>query len=320
MSAEAALDLILAACAAPDPEAACRAKGALDVVLAGVRQSSWPEVAWNNSRLCPGGFPVEFIWRPGRSGTFWSAEVAGPELPERAKLDRAATLLAELGSAPVAPDLLQYLKGLQSGAPLNWGAWLGGRHTQTGDSFKLYAEIPPGRKSDGLALFPAAQDWAQTLPGTSRLRLFGHEPLTRRSELYFRIQAFDAGDFYAPARHMGPAGSALMGELTRIFGRLPDVSLQGQGVGLSISLGQSGEMEAITFIGVARRTFGSEPRLQKRLAEVGFNLDSPLPQLWLEGRLAANVFSVSASLSGATSVHLGLCPRSVRMGNEAVGF
>ena len=309
MSAEAALEQIFAACTMPDPDAAIRARQALDIVLAGVRTSSWPEVAWNNSRLCPGGFPVEFIWRPGRSGCFWSAEVAGPELPERARLDCAATLLAELRSPPIEREFLLSLKALQSHAPLRWGAWLGGKHAPAGDSYKLYAETPPPCKSEALALFPAAQAWAQTLPAHSRLRLIGHEPATQRSELYFRIPAFDAGDFYAPALHLRQAGTALMQELNRVFGRLPDLALQGQGVGLSVSLNRSGEMEALTFVGVARRILGSEVRLQTRMAEIGFSFDAPLPQMWLNGQLAANVFSVSASANGATSVHLGLCPR-----------
>lgn len=309
-----AVGAALAACAADEPEAARRGRLALDRVLAGVRGSAWPEVAWRFSRLCPGGFPVEFVWRPGHPGTFWTAEVAGPEMQEAERLACAARLLSELGSPAPGANLLSSLVALQAGVPLAWGAWLAGRHTAAGDRFKLYAEVPPECRAALARAFPAASVWLASLPRRSRMRLVGHEPANGRTELYARLIGFEPGDLYLPMQAAGPAGRTLAKALTELCGGLPDDTLDGKGIGASVTLDGGGEIAGMAAIVVARRLLGSERRLKQRLAPLAARPGSALARLWLAGGADATLLSLSASTGGAAALHLGLRPTA---GDEA---
>jgi hypothetical protein len=75
----ATLESVWQALAADAPAEAARARPVLDDVLRTTHASSWREVAWCSSTLTPDGAPVEFVWRPGVRGVFWTAEVAGPD-------------------------------------------------------------------------------------------------------------------------------------------------------------------------------------------------------------------------------------------------
>lgn len=119
------------------PVAAASARAALDTVLARIVASTWPEVAWTASGLTDDGFPVEFAWSSGDVAVRWTAEVAGPETPEADRLAIAAGLVDRL-----APGGRSAIEQAVAGAPLHFGAWLGGRHNGAETRYKLYVERP----------------------------------------------------------------------------------------------------------------------------------------------------------------------------------
>ena len=111
------------------------------------------------------------------SRTPW--EVAGPELSEHARVDAACDLLGRLGHTAPASELVREWRNLQAGLVLKWGAWLGVRYGPTGESVKIYVEVPRGM---GALTVPKAA--RALLPG-SRLHMIGYEPALGREELYF---------------------------------------------------------------------------------------------------------------------------------------
>ncbi len=117
---------------------------ALDIVLAPTCGSIWPDVAWRASPLTDDGFPVEFSWSSRDESIRWTAEVAGPETNERDRFDLALRLLEQLCSrAPVSAQMASKFLGL-AGEParMRFGAWIGGRHSNSGSRYKLYVECP----------------------------------------------------------------------------------------------------------------------------------------------------------------------------------
>ncbi|MGA4844261.1 hypothetical protein [Streptomyces sp. G45] len=264
---------------------------ALDEAVARLEASAWPQVAAVWSRLTPSGFPVEVTVRPDRTWQ-WAAEVAGPELPESARLDRALRLLDSAGS-PLPPATRQALVAHQAGRALRFGAWIAGR----GDRLKAYAELTaertapaaaapwgdgpsprpsgaspaavtghpggplpglppglplPGRVASGLARLPYG-----TVP-----RMLGVEPARQRTELYLRLPATGLDDLL-PFLHVTGHAEALRGLETG----LPDGvrRLAGRRLGLSVAWTAEGPLELALFV-TARTLFPGHPRGLLKLA------------------------------------------------------
>jgi hypothetical protein len=112
----ATLESVWQALAADAPAEAARARPVLDDVLRTTHASPWPEVAWCSSTLTPDGAPVEFVWRPGVRGVFWTAEVAGPETPDELRFPLAIDRLGAWGPAP-RRQLPQLSLDCSTGAP-----------------------------------------------------------------------------------------------------------------------------------------------------------------------------------------------------------
>lgn len=252
MSQPSALRRATEAMLAPlTPERGLTPPAGLDSALIRLEASTWPEVVVSWSRLTPSGFPVEVTALPDGSCQ-WAAEVAGPELPETARLGRALALLADAGQ-PVAPAVGRSLLTGQSCRELRFGAWLGGR----GPHLKLYAELPDGLSAcrpvlplpiplaEGLPLLPRG-----TLP-----RMYGVSPARRRGELYFRLPDVEAIDLLPFLRATGHTGL-----LDVLRASLPDGlrRLSGRRLGLSISWKADGSTEP-TLIVSARTLFPGHP-------------------------------------------------------------
>ncbi|MCT9010791.1 hypothetical protein [Streptomyces rhizosphaerihabitans] len=237
----------------------------LDAAVNRLESSSWPEVASTWSRLTPTGFPVELATASqstgprGSGGLRWTAEVAGPELPEAHRLPRAAALLAASGQAP-RPDLVARLVAAQSSTALRFGAWLGGRET-TGRTpgLKLYAELP----SLAAAPLPGHIEAAwYRLPTGTRPRMLGVEPARGRYELYARLPSVDAFDlltFLYAAGH--PAALAVLDA------GLPDGlrRLSGRRLGLSMAWTADSPITLTLFVS-ARTLFPMAPDALAELA------------------------------------------------------
>jgi len=181
----------LARISSADPAAGRSAGEALAVLLAGVRASCWPEIAWRFSRLGAGGCPIEFSFSSADTALRYTVDPAGPEtaLPER--LPIALRLIQQLTPGATVPgELTRLIENAQTAADLRWGAWVGGRHSGTGSSFKLYAELP--------RLTATAPLGRWSLPVTApagrceiQLEGLGYDLARRLVELYYRVSHLD---------------------------------------------------------------------------------------------------------------------------------
>ena len=184
------------------PAAGDRARAALEVVLRPVLSSRWPEVALSFSSLTNTGLPVELAWASRDAAVRWTAEVAPPETPDADRLRVAAKLARRLapapGQAPGTGSAPCWERAQQRGT-LRFGAWLGMRHTATGDAGKVYLELPDGLPEDQAArhelLRMPGLTWrmAGLLPdgSTELYALAGPDPLPRRSGISITLGSAD---------------------------------------------------------------------------------------------------------------------------------
>lgn len=155
----------------------------LQQILQGILESKWPAVSWEFSCLTGNGFPVEFSFSTNDNALRFVSEINGPECSYADRVYYVQHLL-ESCNVPVLPsNLLHEIVGLQSNSHLDYGVWMGCRLTQEGRKYKLYFEMPPGSKEVTeryLGEKPLLAD------RTERLRMLGYDPVSGRTELYFR--------------------------------------------------------------------------------------------------------------------------------------
>lgn len=215
--------------------------------LLGAVDACWPDVAWSFSRLTADGFPFELSFAgtagpgPVPGGFRWTAEVAGPEIGARDRLDRA---LAWITDNSPATDLrsgpaIEAIRAVQRRGELRWGVWLGGRHRDSQDSYKLYTEVPRDSSSDGL-------------------RMIGYDLDRHVLERYYR-----------PGRLTSAGVSALL-ERAGLADRLDDLldlvsactgwpvrpDLPGANFGISLASDTAGQAVGVAVIAFARLVFG----------------------------------------------------------------
>jgi hypothetical protein len=247
-------------------DAGRRASSALRSVLAGVYHSEWPDVAWEFSSLTGDGFPVEFTFSTQNSDFRYTAEVAGPETASSDRLRRAIAFAGESGT-----EAYDFLKAVQRAGPLRYGAWIGGRHGASGDSFKIYVEAPMG-------YCESADSRIAELFGTrdllahraTPLKLIGYEPASQRYEFYFKTTALERWEVSLLLRNLGLAACdrdlyAFVGEVRgKAFGHR---SL-GTNTGFSIRRDVTDGRVAFSFLTYARSLWGGDCRIRKRLLEL----------------------------------------------------
>jgi hypothetical protein len=245
-----------------------RAAASHRVLLAGVRASVWPEVAWSFSRVQPGGCPLEITFSTASEAVWAVAEIAGPEMPESQRLARAALLLEGLGQ-PLPPARLAELGLLQGHSPsaLRWGAWLGARHAPTGDRYKLYAEVPDGETGESFLRRHAAHPGDDLRLGRrAHLNSVGADA-TGRIEIYYGVHGMAAGDL---ARLLACAGQherarEVLDLLDQLANGRAEVALASSTWGFSLSASPGGELDAFTFYKPATHFLGGDRRVRDRL-------------------------------------------------------
>jgi hypothetical protein len=267
------VDRALARLAVAQSAAARAATRALDLVLAGVRGSCWPEVAWRFSALTAGGCPVELSFSSGEPGIRYTAEVAGPETDNRHRLPAAEELLARLAPGPTLPaDLRRRLVELQAGGELGWGAWLGGRHDGSGSRYKLYVEAPRDRGEAAARL--AGELLGAPLPlahRRPRVEGLGYEPANGRLELYCRLPGLEAWEtgVLLLAAGLGARQGDLLDLMAMVYGRPMLPAFPRHRFGFSYTLGPGGTPAALTLFCYAFDALGSDARARRALQDVG---------------------------------------------------
>ncbi|WP_158895895.1 hypothetical protein [Amycolatopsis anabasis] len=202
---------------------------ALTAALDRLERSAWPEIVATWSLLTPSGFPIEYTAGPPGSSPRWTAELAGPELPEAERLAVGAALLAADGPA-VPARLLTALSELQRDTRLRYGTWLGGGVTNR----KIYAELPHACDADVLSEAPLPaplRTFLRHLPSASLPRILAVDAPMRRIELYARLPVADLTELTSLFHALDCPGAL------RCLGRLPDGlgRLRGRRLGLSVA-------------------------------------------------------------------------------------
>jgi|GEM_PF-792065 len=251
------------------------ARGALDVLLRGVRTSPWPEVAWAFSQLTPDGFPVEFTFssEPGNTVRY-ALEVAGPEMPEHQRVREAFRLYQTLAGHPASRDVEQSMLEMQTDEELFYGAWFGGAHGTDSDRYKIYAEVPKSASLDKLSkdrlgrFVPCDLTQGPLLPHCRSFPvMLGFQPDTGVRELYFRSAGLAVEDL---GRLLWSNGLAHRYqetlELMRATCGRPGVTAAIQGFSLARDCAQS--VKAISLFTDAYVVFGNDAHARRTLLQV----------------------------------------------------
>jgi hypothetical protein len=195
------------------PDAVRRALRGLGAALEGLRRSCWPEIAWRSSGLTNTGYPVELSWSSRDAALRWTAEVAGPETPEAARLNAAVGALAGMGVAINLPDWL----APQPGRRLRFGAWIGGRHDAARDRYKIYVDMAGADLPADLV--QSLNQWA--VPARTLWRMAGLDAAGGGMELYGRLHRPEIWEVERLLSRCGGDASAVI-DLAAVLSRVSD--------------------------------------------------------------------------------------------------
>ena len=254
------------------PVSASRAAIALDILLEGIITSPWQEVAWVFSRLTGDGFPVEFVFSSADDLVRYTTEVGGPELEETQKLAIAEEKLVRLGSCKPSSEISEIFHSIQEIGPLKFGSWIGGRHGNGKDYYKLYIEVPKLES-------PKCNMLINMLPGDKpilpdhrfKLQMIGYEPESLRTELYFKIKEFEPWELGLLLHKAGIEARQpdLLKIIEEIYGFPIERALAGSTIGFSYSMPANGGKATFSMFKYARSVFGSDCSIRKSLLALG---------------------------------------------------
>ncbi len=300
-----------------DAAASRRAADALAEVLTGVSRSQWPEIAWRFSNLTPDGYPVELSVASHDSSIRYSAEVAGPEVPNRLRLGYALDLLQRLGSS-VPSEIAGQLSEIQAGGELEYGAWIGGRHTADRSRHKLYVEVPLNAHNADVFLGVPTIAHHTLLPGRPLLLcMLGYEPESGRRETYYMARRLSRPEIDRLLRlaRLGHRLEDLLHVLGEIWGYSLSWELPWSRVGFSLSV-VDGAPEALSIILPTWWTLGSDETVPGRLRDLsvprGWHFDTYhalVREAASRGReLNHTTLAVTVGHAGPLAITIGLTP------------
>lgn len=169
------------------PDGVERALDSVRTCIESLERSVWPGVAWRFSNLCTDGSPLQFAFSTRDDKLRYAVEVAGPELPDYARVRAACALVARLGG-DVPAERLRGWTALQEEHPLRWGAWAGVTHDGSAPRLKVYVEVPRALRADGAAPIGPA------ILRSSRLMMLGYDCTRRLEEYYYRQPPMDRAE------------------------------------------------------------------------------------------------------------------------------
>lgn len=146
-----------------------------------------PELLWNFSSLSRTGFPMEISFVSNDPSLRITTEVTGPETHPAERLAVAEEIFSRLNGSPIPSELSKFVHAIQKDSFLKYGAWMGSRHNNCGNSYKLYMEIPCSPHNS-----PEVKAWEKAIINRqsirpTRLRMIGYNGNSHTIELYYDI-------------------------------------------------------------------------------------------------------------------------------------
>jgi hypothetical protein len=299
-----AVEAVLARLDPVAPDAAARARHALEVVLEPTHRSVWPEVAWRASPLTNTGFPVEFAWSSRDPSIRWTAEAAGPETPEAERLAATLAMLRALGGAAEVPGWMEP----RPGAALRFGAWLGGRHGAARNAWKLYVDLA-GTVLPASLLPPEV---GAAVPRRTQWRMAGLGAGAGDIEIYGRLRQPEAWEVAGLLDRAGIDAAAVLALAAEVTGR-PGRDLP-RTTGISLALAGSRTAAGGLFF-PAGLLLGTDPAASAAVQEVArrHGWDTTIYEAVLgsgsgDERYRHGMIGVGAAADGTTWMQAGLRP------------
>jgi hypothetical protein len=241
------------------PHAVRRALRGLGAALEGLRRSCWPEIAWRASGLTNTGYPVELSWSSRDDALRWTAEAAGPETPEAARLSSAVDVLAGLGVAIGLPDWLVRHPGRRP----RFGAWIGGRHEAARDRYKLYIDMAGYDLPAHLVRL--LSQWA--VPMRIRWRMAGLDAAGGGMELYGRLQRPEIWEVERLLSRCGGDASTVIDLAAVLSGSSGSEYLLPGTAGLSLAT-MVGGRHAVSFFVQAGPLIGGDAAIARKIRQL----------------------------------------------------
>ena len=193
-----------------------------------------------------------------------TVEVVAPEADKAAALGRAVELAEQFGSVGLSGSRRVALERHQRSLPLRFGAWLSSRHDGESTRHKLYAEV----SSD------AADSWAlidrlaplvarRALGGVGPVRFLGM-PLDGGGGLEIYVRPPDL-DPYLLAAVLGRAGFGRCSDRLIAAASGGQRTFSGPNHGVSISIGDDGDVVAVAAFTFAHHRWGRDHRVRQRV-------------------------------------------------------
>jgi hypothetical protein len=312
-----ALERAMQLAAADSPAAVDRARSCLGRLLA---WTAGAPAAWSASTLSMNGFPVELALSSADPCFRYTVEIADPASACDRRLDEAVAALERLGAPIPSPEITARLGRLQSGQELKYGAWLGGRHRQASDGFKLYAEIPR-------ASAPDADSWSHELLGSPpvrpgddvRVEMIGYDESSRRIELYHQVLNMHPAGIRLLLRRAGleARNDEVLGLLQACYPFPMRRELPSSVFGFSYSIPFDGGPVLLSLYTFAVALFGGDGFIRSRLLELGARhgwdlawyakLTEPL-QDRRDATTCHGMFGITLAADGPLHLSIGLTP------------
>lgn len=170
------------------PAAAARMDAALPALLRPLLADGCDHARWGLSLLTDGGYPFEFTFTTLNEGIRYTLEVGIPGQKPQSRLEQARSLLRQVESGSFDESGLAFLKQVQTGGALRYGAWVGMRHNEKDNACKVYAEVPPEGEATAMRLLNSRLRRPVGIAGRAiKLQMIGWNPATGELEFYFCV-------------------------------------------------------------------------------------------------------------------------------------
>lgn len=250
------------------PASVQEAGAVLQILLREIYDSPEP-AAWHFSRLTGDGFPVEFAFTTTDVDIRYTAEIADLRIPADERLVLACQRLRLLGQPEIPASLLELLSQAQKDKVLSYGAWVGGRHSPQGNTFKLYTELPEMALEHYQPLLESLQiPWPHLADRPLSPRMFGYNLTSGRVEVYYRVpklEVYHLARLTAPCQ-LSERSCELQHFLEKAYGYPLFEKLPGGSVGISYSYSPDRSSAIFTLFMFARTFWGGDASIRRKLS------------------------------------------------------